>query len=155
MSGLQRIVRVALFVAVIVCPGSVALVGATPDPKAISFTLPENIQWRKGAASDNAILQGDPSKPGLYIQLIKWHPGNMSRPHSHSTARYIMVLSGTWWIGTGNKYDPDSTFPVKAGTYVIDQPNELHYDGAKDEECVLYLIGMGPVVTTQAGGNAK
>jgi quercetin dioxygenase-like cupin family protein len=124
--------------------------GAQIDPKAITYTLPENIQWQKGTASDSASLLGDPSKPGLYIQLIKWHRGNMSRPHSHSTARYITVLSGTWWVGTGSTYDPGRTVPMKAGSFVIDQPNELHYDGAKDEECVLYLVGMGPVVTTQS-----
>lgn len=129
---------------------SLPLRAAQIDPKAISFTLPDQIPWRKGANADMATILGDPSKPGVYIQLIKWHPGNMSRPHSHSTARYIMVLSGTWWVGTGDKYDPESTVPMKAGTYVIDQPGELHYDGAKDEECVLYLVGTGPVTTTSA-----
>lgn len=125
--------------------------GAQIDPRAITYTLPENIQWQKGTTSDSASLLGDPSKPGLYIQLIKWHRGNMSRPHSHSTARYITVLSGTWWVGTGSTFDPSHTVPMKAGSFVIDQPNELHYDGARDEECVLYLVGMGPVITTQPG----
>lgn len=123
---------------------------AEPDPKAVSYTLPDKIEWRKGAASDTANLVGDPSKPGLYIQLIKWHPHNMSRPHSHNSERYITVLSGTWWIGTGPKYDPDSTFPAIAGTYVVDRPNELHYDGAKDADCVIEIVGIGPVSTTPA-----
>jgi hypothetical protein len=123
---------------------------AEPDPKAVSYTLPDKIEWKKGANADTATVQGDPSKPGIYIQLIRWHPHNMSRPHSHSTERYITVLSGTWWIGTGPKYDPDSTFPVNAGTYVVDRPNELHYDGAKDTECVLEIVGMGPMTTTPA-----
>ncbi|HEY1757127.1 MAG TPA: cupin domain-containing protein [Bryobacteraceae bacterium] len=123
---------------------------AEPDPKAVAVTVPDKIEWRKGASSDTANLQGDPSKPGLYIQLIKWHPHNMSRPHFHSTERYITVLSGTWWIGTGTKYDPDSTYPVNAGTYVVDLAKQIHYDGAKDTECVLEIVGMGPVTTTQA-----
>lgn len=123
---------------------------AEPDPKAVSFTLPDKIEWRKGEASDTATIQGDPSKPGIYIQLIKWHPGHMSRPHFHSTERYIMVLSGTWWIGTGTKYDPASTYPVPAGTYVVDHVNGVHYDGAKDTECVLEIVGMGPMTTTGA-----
>src|SRR6185437_6732202 len=87
-----------------------------PDPKAVVYTLPDKINWQKSEASDTANVLGDPSKPGLYIQLLKWHPGHMSRPHSHSTERYITVLSGTWWIGTGPKYDPASTYPVPAGT---------------------------------------
>jgi hypothetical protein len=123
---------------------------AEPDPKSVIFTLPDKIDWKKGEASDNATIQGDPSKPGIYIQLTKWHPNHMSRPHSHSTERYITVLSGTWWIGTGATYDPASTYPVPAGTYVVDRPNQLHYDGAKDTECVLEIVGMGPMTTTQA-----
>lgn len=122
-----------------------------PDPKIISFTLPENIPWKKGPNADTAVLQGDPSKPGIYIQLIKWHPGNNSRPHTHRTDRYITVLSGTWYMGWGTKYDPASMFPAKAGTYVVHHANQPHYDGAKEEECVLYVVGMGPLVTTQAG----
>ena len=126
---------------------------AEPDPKAVAVTLPENIQWRKGANNDTATLQGDPSKPGIYIQLLRWHAGNMSRPHYHNTERYIYVISGTWWIGTGKKYDPASTYPAPAGTYVVDHANEIHYDGAKDADCVLEIVGMGPVTTV--GAEAK
>jgi hypothetical protein len=120
------------------------------DPKAISFTLPDKLNWRKGPISDSVMLQGDSSRPGIYIQLMRWHRNNMSRPHSHDTARYITVISGTWWVGTGDKFDPDSTTPMPAGSYVVDIPNELHYDGAKDEECVLVIVGMGPMKTLGA-----
>ena len=65
------------------------------DPKAITITLPDNIPWKKGPNQDNATLVGDPSKPGIYIQMLRWHAGNNSRPHMHSTDRFITVLSGT------------------------------------------------------------
>jgi quercetin dioxygenase-like cupin family protein len=121
-----------------------------PDPKRVSITLPDEIQWKKSANADTAVIQGDPSKPGIYIQLIKWHPGNMSRPHYHPEERYIYVISGTWWVGVGPKYDPESTYPVSAGTYVVDHPNEIHYDGAKEGDCLLYIVGMGPSKTVPA-----
>ncbi len=130
--------------------GSLATHAAEPDPKAVRYTLPDKINWTKGAASDTAMLEGDPSKPGVYIQLVRWHPGNMSRPHSHDTPRYITVISGTWWVGTGDKYDPDSTKGMPTGSYVVDIPNELHYDGAKDVDCVILIVGTGPMKTTQA-----
>ncbi len=124
---------------------STALFAQTlPDPKIMSVTLPDKIDWRKGASSDTALLQGDPSKPGLYIQLTRWHAGNTSRPHMHPTARYITVISGTWWLGWGPEYKPESMYPAKAGTYVVHHPNELHYDGAKDEDCVIMIVGIGP-----------
>lgn len=126
---------------------------AEPDPKAITITLPDSIQWRKGPNQDSATLVGDPSKPGVYIQMLRWHAGNNSRPHFHSTDRYISVLSGTWWMGSGAKYDPASMHPVPTGSFVIHHANEIHYDGAKDADCVLYIVGTGPMATT--GAEAK
>jgi quercetin dioxygenase-like cupin family protein len=122
-----------------------------PDPQARSVTLPDEIRWRKGATADTAIIQGDPAKPGLYIQLIRWHPGSGTRPHSHPDDRYVWVLSGTWWVGSGTKYDPDAAYPVKAGTFIVDHANEIHWDLAKDEDCVVYIVGIGPTKTVQAG----
>jgi hypothetical protein len=107
------------------------------DPKVAAITPTDKIQWRKGRGADAAVLAGDPSKPGIYVTLVRWHPHNMSRPHFHPNDRYIMVLSGTWWVGTGSKYDPDSTVVVHAGSYVTHFGKQIHYDGAKDEECVL------------------
>ncbi|MEI9812089.1 MAG: cupin domain-containing protein [Acidobacteriota bacterium] len=125
-----------------------SLRAAEPDPKIMSVTLPDKINWRRSASADTAILQGDPSKPGLYIELVRWHAGNMSRPHMHPSARYITVISGTWWVGSGTTYDPASTYPVKAGSYVVHYPNQPHYDGAKDEDCVIQIVGMGPESST-------
>jgi hypothetical protein len=121
---------------------------AEPDPKAILYTLPDKINWKKGPVTDSVMLQGDDTKPGIYIQLLRWHSNNMSRPHSHDMPRYVYVVSGTWWVGTGAKFDPASTKPIPAGSYVTDIPNELHYDGAKDGDCVLMIVGMGPMKTT-------
>jgi quercetin dioxygenase-like cupin family protein len=119
-----------------------------PNVDIMKITLPETINWQKSTSADTAILQGDPSKAGIYIELVRWHKGNMSRPHMHPTARYITVISGTWWLGQGKTYDPASAYPVKAGTYVVHEPNQPHYDGAKDEDCVILIVGMGPATST-------
>ena len=123
------------------------------DPKAISIQLPKDIKWTKGNGSEQAILVGDPSKPGLYVVLTKWLPHNDSRPHFHPNDRYITVLSGTWWVNTGAKYDPAGFKPVPAGGFVVHTGKEIHYDGAKDEECILLITGMGPA--TGVGAEQK
>jgi hypothetical protein len=74
----------------------------------------------------------------------------MSRPHFHANDRYITVLSGTWWVGTGAKYDPDSTVAIPAGSYVTHFAKQIHWDGAKDVECVLEIVGQGPATSTPA-----
>jgi hypothetical protein len=131
--------------------GLVSVNAAAPDPKVLAYTLPDKIHWtdNPGGASQ-AIITGDPSKPGLYIVLTKWHPHHMSHPHFHPNDRFITVISGTWYVGTGSKYDPDSTTPIPAGSVVTHYGKQIHYDGAKDEEVTLEIVGMGPATSTPA-----
>jgi quercetin dioxygenase-like cupin family protein len=79
---------------------------------------------------------GDPSKPGL-------------RPHFHPNDRFITVLKGTWWVGTGTKFDISQTVPMPAGSFVTHFGKQIHWDGAKDEEAVLLIMGEGPATTTR------
>ena len=119
------------------------------NPAAIAYVLPDKIEWKQTSpGSRQAILAGDPSKPGLYVMMVNWLPGNMSRPHFHPNDRFITVLKGTWWMGTGNTFDPASTVPVPAGTFVTHFGKQVHYDGAKDEEVVLIITGEGPATNT-------
>ena len=130
-----------------------AVTGATaadiPDPSHITFTPPKDVKWKMGKASDQAVIFGDPDKPGIYGLLIRWHPNSFSRPHFHNTDRYAYVLSGTWWVSSNDTFDPDKTYPMPAGSVVTDLANTVHFDGAKDGEALLELVGMGPVTTTQ------
>lgn len=122
------------------------------DRSAVDFKIPSEIKRVRNAAGTNesAVLFGDPSKPGPYVVRLKWLPGNMSRPHFHPNDRFFVVLSGTWWVGTGEKFDPDSTVPMPAGSYVIHYGGKVHYDGAKNEETVIQVWGMGPATSTPA-----
>ncbi len=124
---------------------------ADVNPKALVYKLPDQIHWVANASgASTAVLVGDPAKPGLYIVLNKWSAHHMSRPHFHPNDRFITVISGTWWVGTGPKYDPDSTVAMPAGSFVTHFGKQIHYDGAKDGECVLEIVGQGPATSTPA-----
>ena len=128
--------------------GSAQDAAALPDPSHVVFAAPETLKWVGEGGQRHVDLLGDPSKPGLYVRLAKWLPGNMSRPHYHSTIRYFYVASGTWWVGSSNTYDPSKTWPMRAGTFVTHFPGKAHFDGAKNEPGVLVEIGEGPVAST-------
>ena len=53
-------------------------------------------------------------------------------------------------MGTGEKFDPDNTVPAPAGSYVIHHAGKMHYDGAKDQEAIIQVWGMGPATSTPA-----
>jgi quercetin dioxygenase-like cupin family protein len=145
----RRGIRLAIATTLLIAFGSIQ--AADLDPKAIKISLPKDIKWVSSpSGSEQAILTGDPAKPGLYIVLTKWLPHKNSRPHSHPNDRFITVLKGTWWVNTGSNYDPDGMKPVPAGSFVVHYGGQVHYDGAKDEECILQIVGMGPANSPSA-----
>jgi len=140
-----------LFGVSVVVSLSGSTIAAELNPAAVAYTLPDKIEWKPNSpGSEQAILAGDPTKPGLYVVMIKWLPGNMSIPHYHPNDRFIMVLKGPWWMGTGTKVDPAGMVPMPTGTFVTHFAKQLHYDGAKDEEAVVLISGEGPATAIPA-----
>lgn len=149
------VIAVVLFLAAVRSLGSaepkVAAHPADLDPAMVVYQHPDQIKWTGNPnGAQQAVLLGDPTKPGLYIVLVKWNPHSMSHPHFHPNDRYITVLSGTWWVGSGTKFDPDATVAMPAGSYVVDLAKQPHYDGAKDEAAIIEIVGEGPATMTPA-----
>ena len=127
--------------------------GSTLDPAETVLTLPADIPWalrpeypRDSVAS--AALFGSRSGTGIYYELIKWHPGYMSAPHSYVTDRLCVVVSGTWWVNSGADFDPARCVPVPAGTFVHRVAHTPHYDGvvaSGREPAVIAICGVAPV----------
>ena len=115
---------------------------------ALTYKLPDQIPWSAVDArgGQNAVVVGDPSKPGFYMVYTKWTKGNhFSRPHFHPNDRYIVVLQGTWWVGSGAKFEPEhGTVPMPAGSFVTHYGKQVHWDGAKDEDAVLLIMRRRP-----------
>jgi quercetin dioxygenase-like cupin family protein len=144
--------RNTILIAVIASAGGFAAAAlADPPAEVMQIVREADIKWTTGnfgAGLQTAVLAGNPSQPGPYVVRVKFAPGTMSPPHFHPETRYIVVLKGTWWVGAGPKWDREATTPVPAGSLVVHQPNKIHYDGAKDEEVLLQIVGVGPSATT-------
>lgn len=122
------------------------------DAKALTFVLPADVTWAPSptvAGLETAVLAGDPAKPGaFYVTLNRWKPNSFSRPHFHENDRFIYVISGTWWVGTGDLFDPaKATVPMRAGAFITHHAKQVHWDGAKDEEAVIAIMGLGPAAS--------
>jgi hypothetical protein len=126
---------------------------ATPlDPRETMITMPDQIPWETRPnwpenSVAQAVLFGEPKRPGLYYELIKWYPGYMSAPHVYDTDRLCVVVSGTWWVNSGADFDPGRCVPVPAGSFVRRVAHTPHYDGVVatgKEPVVIAICGMGP-----------
>lgn len=117
------------------------------------IVLPEAIEWTRPPGTpansyENFALGGDHNQPGPYMTLMRWHPGFMSAPHTYLTDRMALVVSGTWWIGDGPDYKPETCRPVPAGTYIFRPAGAPHYDGVifgASEPAVIVVSGLAPL----------
>jgi quercetin dioxygenase-like cupin family protein len=123
---------------------------AAPEVDAHGFVraTPEQVVWTtQPNGVRNAILYGDPRRPGLYVVRSVFPPGIMSAPHFHTQDRVVVVLQGTWYTGTDDRWDPDATKALGPGSTMIHPKGQVHFDGAKDEEVTVQISGMGPMET--------
>ena len=122
------------------------------DPKSWFAIPPDHILWLKnndGSPRENAYLIGQGNKPGLYIQLVRWPPHTTARAHSHPDDRYVVVLSGTFYHGRGDKFDANQLEKRSTGTFFTEPGGVGHFGATKDEGVVLYFVGTGPSRTDQ------
>ena len=113
------------------------------DRSSRDYTLPDEMQWTDTENGKTSNLYGDPSQPGLYAYLLKQGPNVWTKPHFHDNDRFVTVLDGRLWVGTGT-FDPQRTVPLNAGSFVRDIAGGIHFEGTKDEGATLYVVGIGP-----------
>src|SRR5271170_3708909 len=123
------------------------------NPAQTIVKLPDALQWRGNPAFaepsvDMCPLTGDTNAPGLYYTLVRWWPGYMSAPHTYTTDRFCVVVSGAWWVNSGADFDPTSCVRAPAGSFVRRVAGTPHYDGVirdQNEPAVIAICGTGPV----------
>jgi len=116
----------------------------------MTHVTPDEVTWSDSAEVPGlkiAVLAGDPRKAGPYTIRVKFPPGTMTRPHYHPEMRTVTVISGTWWAGAGDTFDPAAATPLAAGSFAIHFPKRTHFDGAKDDGAVVQISGIGPSAT--------
>jgi hypothetical protein len=113
---------------------------------------PGEVQWHDipgGHGAQVATLYGNPDRPGTYIVRVKFPPHLMDLPHFHPHARYVTVLEGTWYTGTGDLFDPAHAVPLPAGSLMVHPGRAAHWDGsAGDGTVIVQITGEGPSEST-------
>ena len=126
-----------------------------PGEKPLVDASHRRMQPQDALNGDRIPVFGDPAKPGFYIYRNRFRPGITSRPHYHDKDRYVTVIKGTWWTDEGDVFRADKMIPIKAGGFMFHPAGLHHYDGAKGEETIVQIMGMGPVDTIQTEVDAN
>src|SRR5262245_23004033 len=117
-SVIRRAARTASFLLAL-CAACGTCVWAQPqDTNGTVVRFPQDIVY-KGlpGAPQHLTLLGDPSKPGLYVDRIKFLPGTKVLPHWHpDSVRTVLVLSGTFYFAIGEQWEESQLKAYPAGT---------------------------------------
>ena len=144
-----RILAAALLICSSV-PGSAQAPSTHAAHAAHIMTTPDKIAWGAcppflPAGAQCATLQGDPSVPNaLFTIRSKLPDGYVIAPHTHPTDEHVTVVSGTFTIGLGEKFDAKSLQPLPAGSYAMMPANLPHFARAQGET-VVQVSGLGPL----------
>ena len=106
------------------------------------------IKWQDGPASlpkgaKIAVLEGDPAKEGPFVFRVQVPDGYRIPPHTHPKTERVTVISGTFHIGMGEKFDDKAAKAMPAGTYGYWESGMKHFVIVKGET-VVQFHGLGP-----------
>ena len=113
--------------------------------------MPDGLKWVEPATLPGArlaVLQGDPSKEGLFVYRLKMPAGYKIPPHLHKASENVTVLVGVFSIGLGETFDQGSGQELPAGAFVSIPPKHAHYAWAGAQETVVQVHGVGPTDLT-------
>ena len=90
-------------------------------------------------------MVGHPSEPGPYVIRVKAPGGTKLMPHRHPEDRIYTVMSGVFYIGLGDRFDPDQVRAFPPGSVIVLPGNTSHYHFAKSGEYVTQVTAIGPL----------
>ncbi|HKP94073.1 MAG TPA: cupin domain-containing protein [Chthoniobacterales bacterium] len=110
----------------------------------------DDIKWGDAppslpAGAKASVLEGDPAKAGPFTIRLKMPSGYKVLPHTHPTAEAITVLSGSFAMGTGAKFDEAAIHAMSAGAFALMPAGTQHFAWCKNE-CVIQVSSTGPFV---------
>ena len=120
---------------------------------------PEDIQALAAQAARNPArpgpasltLNGDPTKPGIYSVQVTLPAHTTVPPHTHRDNRTVYVVSGTLYVGYGEKRDPAALKTLPPGSYYTEPAATAHYTETRDDAVVIVITGVGPSDTHLIG----
>jgi quercetin dioxygenase-like cupin family protein len=120
-----------------------------PGQDIFRAVLSEDVDWKPFPAFPPsvrlAVVVGKPSEPGPYTIRVKVPHGVKLMPHQHPEDRVYTVISGVFYIGLGDQFDPDKLEAYPPGSVVVLPGNTSHFHWAKSSEYITQVSAIGPL----------
>ncbi len=112
------------------------------------MVMPSDLKWAAVPSlppgAQISVIEGPMNEAVPFTIRLKFPKDYYVIPaHSHPAIERVTVLSGTFHMGTGDKFDKTKTHALTAGAIGIMQPGTNHFAWT-DEETIVQLNGNGP-----------
>jgi anti-sigma factor ChrR (cupin superfamily) len=112
-----------------------------------SMVMPDELKWADAgslpAGVKVAVIEG-PLNEAVPITFRLKFPANYQLPaHWHPGVEHVTVISGTFYMGVGDKLNKSSGMPLPAGSVGIMQPKTNHFAWT-EKETIVQVHGVGP-----------
>ena len=119
-------------------------------PDGVIIFNPTKAQWaatvtpggRPGV--EQAFIQGHVRKPGPYLYQVKFPANFMAPGHTHPDDRTYTVLSGTWYVGFGSKFDESKLIALPPGSVYTEPKDVPHFVVTRNAPVHVLIGGTGP-----------
>jgi hypothetical protein len=137
--------RSALVFVVLAALGGVAI--GWGQTTAHKMVMPDDFKWTDvpslPSGAKMALLDGrlDVAAPFTFRARL---PANYEIPaHWHPAIEHVTVISGTFNMGVGDRFDKAKSKPLSAGSFAI-MPAKTNHFAWTDRETVIQVHGVGP-----------
>ena len=141
---MNKLIIAATLLAVAI-PGGMAQMGHVT-------TQADNLKWSPQPPAlppggQIAVLSGDPGKDAPYVVRAKLPAGYKIPAHTHPQDEHLTIISGSFHIGMGPKFDQTKGEKFTAGAYALMPKGMQHYIWFT-EDTIIQLHGIGPIEFT-------
>lgn len=110
--------------------------------------VPSDIKWNDapsiGPGAKLAVLEGDLKQAAPFTMRIKLPPNFKVPVHTHPVFERVTVVSGTFHLGIGEKFDAAQAKAYPAGGVTMMPPGMPMFAFTTGDEAVIQIHGTGP-----------
>lgn len=134
-------------IAALLALGSTLSVPVAADSSTHKMVTPADLAWTDVASlppgAKLALIEGPMNEAVPFTARIRF-PANYEIPaHWHPVVERVTVISGTFYMGLGDKLDREKSTGLTPGSMMILQPGNHHFAWTQ-EETTVQLHGTGP-----------
>jgi quercetin dioxygenase-like cupin family protein len=110
---------------------------------------PDQLEWGDCSAAlppgaRCAVLEGDLKADGvLFGYRVQFPDGYRIAPHYHPTDEHILVVKGSFNMGTGARFDVSATRPLTEGSFAVMPKGAPHFAWTSGET-IVHVYAIGP-----------